>query len=89
MVSPPVLLMSPPPFGFDIGYSTTIIYAIALVVLTVHLVPYVVDRRGMKSIPGPWPPSSQTLGSAGSPLEVTNTMLFVNCTDNTVPLFLS
>ena len=38
----------------DIGYSTTIVYAIALVVLTVHLVPYVVDQRGIKSIPGPW-----------------------------------
>jgi benzoate 4-monooxygenase len=46
--------MFPPPFGFDVGHSTTIIYAIALVVLIVHLVPYVVDRRGIKSIPGPW-----------------------------------
>ena len=46
--------MSPPPLGFDIDYSAAIIYAIALAVLTVHLVPYVVDRRGIKSIPGPW-----------------------------------
>ena len=39
------LVVSPPaPFGFDIGYSTT------LVILTVHLAPYVV--------PGPCSPSS-------------------------------
>ena len=42
------------PVPFDAGYSTTIIYAISLVVVTVHLVPYVVDQGGIKSIPGPW-----------------------------------
>ena len=54
MVSPPALDMSSLSFGFDVGYSTTIAGAIILVVLAVHLVPYVVDRRGMRSIPGPW-----------------------------------
>ena len=33
-----------PPFGFDIGYSTAIIYVIALVVLTVHLARHVHRR---------------------------------------------
>ena len=28
--------------------------AAALFVLTVHLVPYAVDSRGIRSIPGPW-----------------------------------
>jgi benzoate 4-monooxygenase len=46
--------MSLPPFGFEIGSSVTIACAIALVVLAVHLVPYVVDRGGIKTIPGPW-----------------------------------
>ena len=45
--------MSPPSFGFDIGYSI-IIYAIALIVFAAHLVSYIVDKRGIKSIPGPW-----------------------------------
>ena len=46
--------MSPPSFGFDNGYSTVIISASALAVLAVHLVPYVVDTHGIRSIPGPW-----------------------------------
>jgi benzoate 4-monooxygenase len=46
--------MSSPPLGSDLGHPATVICAIALVILTVHLVPYVVDRRGIRSIPGPW-----------------------------------
>ena len=46
-------LIPPPPFGFDNGYSTTVIYAIASVGLAVHLVPYVADKHGIKSIPEP------------------------------------
>lgn len=41
-------------FGFDNEYSATILSASALLVLAVHLVPYVVDTRGIRSIPGPW-----------------------------------
>ena len=85
VVSPPALLTSPPPYGYDIGYST--IQAIALVVLTVHLVPYVVDRRGIKSIPDPGSPSSQMLGWTGLLVEVTSLISLVNCTDNTVRPF--
>jgi benzoate 4-monooxygenase len=46
--------MYSPSFGFDISSSTTIACGIAFAVLAVHLVPYVVDRGGIKSIPGPW-----------------------------------
>ena len=46
--------MSPPSFGFGGDYATGIISASALVVLAIHLVPYVVDAHGIKSIPGPW-----------------------------------
>ena len=81
----PSLPRVPPPFGYDIGHST--IQAIALVVLTVHLVPYVVDRRGIKSTPGPGSPSSQMLGWAGLLLEVTSPVSLMNCTDNTVRPF--
>ena len=66
-----------PPFGFDIGYS------IPLVALTAHLVPHVVDQRGIKSIPGP---GLAKFTDAGSLLEVASP--FVNCTDNTVRPFL-
>ena len=46
--------MSLSPFGFDSDYCTTILSASALLVLVIHLVPYVVDGRGIRSIPGPW-----------------------------------
>jgi len=46
--------MSLPSFGFDNNYSTTVLSAGALVILAVHLVPYVVDTHGIRSIPGPW-----------------------------------
>ena len=46
--------MSLPPFGFDSDYTTAVISASALVILAVHVVPYVVDSRGIRSIPGPW-----------------------------------
>ena len=46
--------MSLPSFGFDGDYATTIISASALVILAVHVVPYIVDTHGIRSIPGPW-----------------------------------
>ena len=48
------LIMSLPSFGFDTNYSTTILSAGALVILAVHLVPYIADAHGIRSIPGPW-----------------------------------
>ena len=54
VVFPPAFEMSLPFFGLDIGYSAAIACAIPLVVVAVHLVPYLVDRHGMRSIPGPW-----------------------------------
>lgn len=50
--APPI--MSLPSFGFDNDCFTTILSASALVILAVHLVPYVVDTHGIRSIPGPW-----------------------------------
>ena len=46
--------MSLPSLGFDLGYPATIACSIGFVVLAVHLVPYVLDRDGIRSIPGPW-----------------------------------
>ena len=46
--------MSLPSFGFDNEYTTTIISASAIVILAIHVVPYVVDAHGIRSIPGPW-----------------------------------
>jgi len=52
--SPSFPFMSFPSFGLDPEYCTTILSASVLLVLAVHLVPYVVDMRGIRSIPGPW-----------------------------------
>ena len=46
--------MSLPSFGFDDAYYTTLLSAGALLVVAVHVVPYVVDTHGVRSIPGPW-----------------------------------
>ena len=46
--------MSLSSFEFDNASWTTGLLATALVVSAVHLVPYVVDTRGVRSIPGPW-----------------------------------
>jgi benzoate 4-monooxygenase len=46
--------MSSPSFGFEIGPFANIACATAFVVLAVHLVPYIADQRGIKTIPGPW-----------------------------------
>ena len=44
-----------PSFGTDNDVSWRIgLLVTALVGLAVHLVPYVVDTRGIRSIPGPW-----------------------------------
>ena len=45
--------MSLPFVGFDTEYYTTILLG-ALLVAAVHVVPYVVDTHGIRSIPGPW-----------------------------------
>ena len=47
------IIMSLPPFGIGNDY-TTILSVGALVILAVHLVPYVADPHGIRSIPGPW-----------------------------------
>lgn len=52
--SPPPFIMSLPSFGFCNDYCTTILSASALLVLAIHLVPYVVDAHKIRSIPGPW-----------------------------------
>ena len=44
--------MSLPPFGL-VGVSWTL-SATGLLILAVHIVPYVVDAHGARSIPGPW-----------------------------------
>jgi len=46
--------MSLPSLGVDSTFLATSLSAGALLVLTVHLVPYVVDSHGIRSIPGPW-----------------------------------
>ena len=43
-----------PSFEFDSASWTASLLAVALFVLVVHLVPYVVDARGIRTIPGPW-----------------------------------
>jgi len=48
------LIMTLPLFEFDNTFWMTSILAAALFVLAVHLVPYVVDVRGIRTIPGPW-----------------------------------
>ena len=45
--------MSLSPFEFDVSW-TAALFATVPLVLVVHLVPYVVDTRGVRSIPGPW-----------------------------------
>jgi len=47
------IIMSLPSFGVENNY-TTILSVSALVILAVHLVPYVADAHGIRSIPGPW-----------------------------------
>jgi len=46
--------MSLPSFEFDNTSWATSLLATALFVSAVHLVPYVVDSRGIRTIPGPW-----------------------------------
>ena len=41
-------------FGFDNLSWTTTLSVTGLLILAVHLVPYVVDAYGVRSIPGPW-----------------------------------
>jgi len=48
------LSMSLPSFEFDYASWTTSLLATALFVSVVHLVPYVVNTRGIRTIPGPW-----------------------------------
>jgi len=48
------LIMSLPFFDFDNTSWTTSLLATALFVSAVHLVPYVVDVRRIRTIPGPW-----------------------------------
>ena len=45
--------MSLPSVVFKIDYYTATISASALAILAAHLVPYVVDAHGIRSIPGP------------------------------------
>ena len=40
--------------GFDNEYYATILSAGALLVVAVHVVPYVVDTHKIRGIPGPW-----------------------------------
>ena len=46
--------MSLPLFGLDDVSWTTTLSATGLLILAVHLVPYLVDTHGARSIPGPW-----------------------------------
>jgi len=46
--------MSLSSFEFENASWTTSLLATVLVVSAVHLVPYVVDTRGVRTIPGPW-----------------------------------
>ena len=46
--------MSLSSFGFKIDYYTAIVSASVLAILATHLVPYVVDKHRIRSIPGPW-----------------------------------
>jgi len=49
------LVMSLLSFEFDNAFWTTCLLATALLVgPAVHLVPYVIDVRGIRTIPGPW-----------------------------------
>ena len=48
------LIMSLPCFDYDNASWTTSLLATALFVSAIHLVPYVVDARGIRTIPGPW-----------------------------------
>ncbi|KAF9649772.1 cytochrome P450 monooxygenase pc-bph [Thelephora ganbajun] len=46
--------MGLPSFGFGNDYSTIVLSAGALVIIAVHVLPYLVDTRGIRTIPGPW-----------------------------------
>ena len=50
--APPIMSLSS--FEFDNASWATSLLATALFVSAVHLVPYVVDARGIRTIPGPW-----------------------------------
>jgi len=49
------LTMSLLSFEFDNAFwATSLLSTALLVVSAVHLVPYVIDARGIRAIPGPW-----------------------------------
>ena len=50
----PSLVMSLSPLGFDDVSWITTLSVIGLIIFAVHLVPYLIDTHGVRSIPGPW-----------------------------------